>query len=166
MEALIQWWRTLAKRERSILIGGAAVLGIALLYLVAFEPAWAGRQKIARELPQLRTQVAQMDALSSEARRISGMAGASESSASIRKSVETLVGAQGLKPFLTQSNFAGELIELKFTAVPFALLMNWLEVTIRDTRVRIVDANIAREALSGTVSAKLALELPKRDATK
>ena len=164
MEAFIQWWRALAKRERSILASGLAVSAAALLYLLAFEPAWVGRQKVARELPQLRSQVAQMDALSSEARRISGLAGAGESSASIRKSVEASVTAHGVKPFLAQSNFAGELIELKFNSVPFALLIDWLDTTIRDTRVRIVDANISREAVSGTVSAKLALELPKREA--
>lgn len=166
MEALIQWWRSLARRERNVFLAGLVLLALALVYLVAFEPAWIGRQKIARELPQLRSQVAQMDALSSEARRISGLGGGAESAAAIRRSVESSVEAHGVKPFLAQSNFGGELIELKFNSVPFAMLMTWLEATVRDTRVRVVDANIARETVSGTVSAKLALELPKRDAAK
>lgn len=164
MESFIQWWRTLAIRERRLLIGAVAVVLTALVYLLAFEPAWVGRQKLARELPELRSQVAQMDALASEARRVSGMAAAVESSATIRRSIEASIAAAGLKPFLASGNFQGELVEVRFNAVPFAQLAGWVDSTIRETRVRVVDANVQREASAGLVTARLAFELPKRDA--
>lgn len=163
MEALIQWWRTLAIRERRFLIAAAAVLGLALVYLVAFEPAWQGRQKLAKELPALRAQVAQMEAMSQEARRISGMAASVESPATLRQTVEASVAAAGLKPFMTQGNFQGELIEVRFAAVPFVQLAGWLETTVRETRVRVVDANLQKDAVPGQVTARIALELPKRE---
>lgn len=164
MEAIIQWWRTLASRERNLVIAAGAVLLIAFVYLLAFEPAWVGRQKLAKELPQLRAQVAQMDSLSAEARRISGMAATTETPAALRRAVETSISSAGLKPFMSQGNFQGELIDLKFNAVPFAQLAAWLDATIRETRVRVVDANVQREAGNGLVTARLALELPKREA--
>lgn len=164
MEAFIQWWRTLASRERRLIMAAVAVIGTAVLYLLAFEPAWAGRQKLAGELPQLRAQVAQMDALSSEARRISGMTAAVESSAAIRRSIETSISSAGLKPFMSSGNFQGELVEVRFNAAPFAQLAAWVDATVRETRVRIVDANVQREAAAGLVTARLAFELPKRDA--
>lgn len=163
MESFIQWWRSLDNRERRMVMGGAVVLLLAVGYLLAFEPAWVGRQKLAQELPQLRSQLAQMDALSNEARKISGAAGPSESSATLRQIVEASISSAGLKPFMTQGSFQGDLIEVKFNAAPFALLATWLASTVRETRVRVVDANVQREATAGLVTAKIAFELPKRE---
>jgi general secretion pathway protein M len=163
METFIQWWRALANRERQMVVAAAAILLLALGYLVAFEPAWVGRQKLAKELPQLRAQLAQMDALSSEARRISGAGSNNESPASLRQAVEASVASAGLKPYMTQGNFQGDLIEVKFNAAPFAVLATWLAATVRETRVRVVDANVQREATAGLVTAKFAFELPKRE---
>ena len=163
METFIQWWRTLGNRERQIVLGAAAVVLLAIGYLIAFEPAWVGRQKLSRELPELRAQLAKMDALSIEARRIAGATGSTESPATLRQSVEASIASAGLKPFMTQGNFQGDLIEVKFNAAPFSLLASWLASTVRETRVRVVDANVQREATAGLVTAKIAFELPKRE---
>jgi general secretion pathway protein M len=163
METFIQWWRSLANRERQMVVGAVAILSLILGYLVAFEPAWVGRQKLAQELPQLRSQLAQMDALSSEARRISGVTGNNESAANLRQALEASIASAGLKPFMTQGNFQGDLIEVKFNAAPFALLATWLAGAVRETRVRVVDANVQRETSAGLVTAKIAFELPKRE---
>src|SRR5204862_235881 len=68
MGALREWWLGLARRER---IGAAAAAAFALaaaLYLLALEPAWRTRERLAKELPLLRAQAAQVEALRLEAR--------------------------------------------------------------------------------------------------
>ena len=49
IEKLLRWWSSLQIRERRMLgYGGAGVL-VVLAYLLAFEPAWVGRQRLQAE---------------------------------------------------------------------------------------------------------------------
>jgi general secretion pathway protein M len=48
----------------------AALALAAALYLLAIEPAWRTRERLAKELPLLRAQAAQVEALRLEARRL------------------------------------------------------------------------------------------------
>ena len=94
LERLVQWWSALQTRERRMLASGGIVLALLLLYFVAFEPAYIGRQRLQTELPELRAQLAQMEALGTEARQLSAKTGESvespATSARARQSATTL----------------------------------------------------------------------------
>ena len=163
LERGVRWWASLQSRERRVLGAGAAVLGLALLYLVAFEPAYAGRERLGKELPALRAQVAQMEGLATEARRLAGQASqAVDSPQQLKSQLEQSIEAAGLKGSLSQLSVSGDLIELRFKGVQFAAWLGWFDTALRETRLRAVDMAVDREAAPGVVSARLTLEAPKR----
>jgi general secretion pathway protein M len=163
LERGVRWWASLQARERRLLGTGAAVVALALAYLIAFEPAYAGRQRLAKELPALRAQLAQMEGLAAEARRLSGQASqAVDSPQQLKAQLEQSVEAAGLKGSLAQLSVSGDLIDVRFKSVPLAAWLGWFDTALRETRLRAVDMAVDREAAPGVVSARLTLEAPKR----
>lgn len=59
-DALIQFWRSRAPRERLILAGGTALLALALLYAYAWLPIQRELAQLRQTLPQLRLQARQL----------------------------------------------------------------------------------------------------------
>ncbi len=163
LENGVRWWASLQSRERRVLGTGAVLLGLALVWLLAFEPAWVGRRTLQAELPKLRAQVAQMEGLAAEARRLSGQSSqAADSPQQLKGLLEQSIEAAGLKSSLSQLTVSGELIDVRFKGVPFAAWLGWFDGALRETRLRAVDVAIERETAPGVVSARLTLEAPKR----
>ncbi len=162
LEGLLAWWRTLSSRDRRILQFGLAFLVIVGGWLLAFEPAWNGRQNLASELPKLRGDLAQMEQLAVESRTATQQAQQPvESTAQLRQRVEQSLKQAELDSVLTQIEASGELIEARFRQAPFERWLYWLDGTVRDTRLRIVDLSLTRES-AGVVSGRVALEAPPR----
>lgn len=159
----LRWWGGLQSRERRILGAGGTVLVLALVWLLAFEPAWNGRRKLAAELPALRGQLAKMEGLASEARRLSGQASqGADSPQQLKIALERSIEAAGLKGAVSQLTVAGELIDLRFKDVAFVAWLGWFDTALRETRLRAVDVAIDRETTPGRVGVRLTLEAPKR----
>jgi general secretion pathway protein M len=163
LEQALRWWASLQARERRVLGAGVALVVLALLYLVAFEPAHVGRQRLQVELPALRTQLAQIEGLAGEARRLSGQAPqGADTPQQLKAQLEQSIAAAGLQGAVAQLTVAGDLIDLRFKAVPFAAWLGWFDSALRETRLRAVDIVIEREASPGIVAARLTLEAQKR----
>ena len=164
IENLLARWAGLAPRERRFVAGGALLVVATIVYLALFEPAWQGRRKIQAELPALRSQVGQIDALANEARQLAAIPAVDETPQALRRQFEQSLAAAGLKDHVTQMNFSGGVLDVRFSAVPFAGWVAWLDSALRETRLRVVDAVVTRDAVNGTATVKLALEGPRRDA--
>ncbi|MBP8306948.1 MAG: type II secretion system protein M [Burkholderiaceae bacterium] len=165
LERLVQSWRAIAPRERRLVTLAGGVLVLALIYLVLIEPAWQGRRNLQRELPVLRQQLSQMIALSAEARQLATVSPiAGEGVQALRGSIEGSLKAAGLEPMLQKLELNGELIDLRFKGIAHASWLNWMESAQRETRMRVVDLSITREADNGIVSVRMVLEAPKREA--
>ncbi len=162
IELLLQRWRGMAPRERRMVAGGAAVIALALVYLLLFEPAAVGRRQIAAELPALRAQVARMDVLVAEAARLANAPAGTDSPEQLRVRIEQSAASAGLSE-RAQVQLVGERIEVRAKDVPFVLLTGWIDTVLRETRVRVVDATVTRELQPGLVTARLALEAARRD---
>jgi len=163
LESLVRWWSSLAARERRVLGIGSLAVALLLLYLVAYEPAYQGRQRLAKELPVLRAQLAQMDALAAEAQRLTGQAPqGADTPQQLRNQLEASIVAAGLKSSMSQLALSGELIDLRFKGVPFPAWLSWFDTALRETRLRAIDIAIERDTAPGTVSARLTLEAQKR----
>lgn len=163
IESAIRQWRGLAGRERRMLVIGASVLLLAFVYLVLVEPAWQGRRKLAQEIPTLRAQLAQLSALSQEARRLSALPPVAGSIEALRRSVDESVKGAGMASNLTEFQVGNGLFEMRFKEVPHALWLEWLDTTLRETRLRVAAATITRETAPGIVSVRLVLEAPARE---
>jgi len=163
LETLLRRWQVMTPRERSIVTGGAAVLLVALAWLVLFDPAWTGRRQVQAELPTLRAQLAQMEQLAGEARRLGAVPAGSDSPQAVKVQLEQSIESAGLRSALSQLSQSGELFDLRFKSVSYAAWLAWLDSAARATRLRVVDAAVTREAGTGIVSVRLALEMPRRD---
>lgn len=164
LERLVRWWVSLQSRERRVLGIGTALLSLVLAYLLVFEPAWVGRQRLQAELPKLRAQLAQMEGLATEARRLSGQAATSGTATpqQLKVQLEQSIAAAGLQSSVSQLTVSGELIDLRFKSVAFPVWLQWFDSALRETRLRAVDIAVERDAAPGFVSARLTLESPKR----
>ena len=162
LEPLLLKWNALSLRDRRMLGLAVAFLVLVFAWLVAFEPAWKGRQQLVRELPALRADLAQMDQLAAEARMAStSTRQTNESAAQLRGRIEETLADAGLSASLAQIEVNGEMIEARFRQADFEKWLYWLDAAVRETRLRVVDLSITRES-AGVVSGRLALEAPRR----
>jgi len=162
LEPLLLKWNALSLRDRRMLGLAVAFLVLVFAWLVAFEPAWKGRQQLVRELPALRADLAQMDQLAAEARMASSSTRqTNESAAQLRGRIEETLADAGLSASLAQIEVNGEMIEARFRQADFEKWLYWLDAAVRETRLRVVDLSITRES-AGVVSGRLALEAPRR----
>ncbi len=162
IESLLLKWNALSPRDRRRLVLAVGFLLIIFTWLVAFEPAWDGRRQLARELPALRSDLAQMDQLAEEARlAASAPRQGVESAGQLRTRVEETLADAGLSGSVAQLELNGELVEVRFRQADFQKWLYWLDAAVRETRMRVVDLSITREG-AGVISGRLALEVPRR----
>ena len=162
LEIAAQRWAAMARREKQMVAAAFLVLASAFIYLVLIEPAYFGRKKLQEELPVLRTQLGQVESLGSEVRRLAAVPAGSDNPLALKGLIEQSVAAAGLKAQLSQVVQTGDLIEARFKAVSFAQLVGWIDSASRETRMRIVDAAIIKEASEGAVSGKVVFEIPRK----
>ena len=162
IESLLLKWNALSPRDRRMLVLAGGFLLVVFTWLVAFEPAWDGRRQLARELPALRLDLAQMDQLAEEARQAANAPRQGvESASQLRTRVEETLADAGLSGSVAQLELNGEMVEVRFRQADFERWLYWLDAAVRETRMRVVDLAITREA-AGMISGRLALEVPRR----
>jgi general secretion pathway protein M len=164
LEKFIQQWQGLSARDRRVLGFGSFGLLLILGYFVLFEPAWLGRKQLEKDIPALRSQLARLEGIASEARRLSSGAAAStgaESLAQARIVIEQSLEASRIKD--TQVQVVGDMLELRFKSMPMAAWLDWLNEALRQSRLRVIDAQLTRDA-AGVTTARLALARPTTDA--
>lgn len=162
LEPLLLKWNGLSARDRRMLALATGFLVLVFAWMVAFEPAWKGRGLLARELPALRADLAQMDQLAAEARMASTSSRqTNESAPQLRVRIEETLADAGLSSSLAQLEVNGEIIEARFRQADFEKWLYWLDAAVRETRMRVVDLSVTRES-AGVISGRLALEAPRR----
>ncbi len=147
------FWAVRATRERRILVGGAVVLALLLLYLLFVAPALGGVARLQHLLPQTRQRAAQLDALVGETKGlrklpVSATLGAGDARAALEKSLE---GA-GLKASHTEALPNGDM-HLSFTKVPYGKWTIWLATSERTLGVHTVAAKIKASAADPAAAA-------------
>ena len=163
IEAGIVYWRGLAPRERRMVSLAAVVVALSVVYLGFFEPAWQERRKLQAEIPTLRVQLAQVAALAGEARQLGAMPPVAGSIDALRRSIEQSVQAAGMSSKLAAFEVSNGLFDLRFKDVQHAGWLEWLDTTVRETRLRVATVSITREASPGMVTVRLVLEAPLRE---
>jgi general secretion pathway protein M len=145
---LAQRWQALGARERRSLVFAAAFLGLALLWLVALQPAW----QIARQAPQrlaaLDAQLQAMQAQAAEAQALRGVAppAAGQAAQALQAATERLGPRARL-------SLQGERAVLTLDGVAPGELQAWLAEARAGARARAVEAQLTRgeRGLGGSV---------------
>lgn len=133
-------WRQRTARERRLLLLGALVLGLTLLWQMAMAPALATWRIAPQRQAELDAQTRQMLQLQAEARQLKAPARIARPTAiaSVESSARTLLGAD------SQVQTQGELLLVKFSAASAAGLAQWLTQSREQAQALPVAARLER----------------------
>jgi len=148
-----RWWTSLSLRERAAVLAAAGLVFMALLILVAIEPAWRTRARLTAELPRLQAEAAEVRALALEAKRLKGRALTVESPEQTRAAVARLLAEKRLEPTLREAE--GRLV-YSVKRADAAAWVGWLNEVSSALPLRVTSAQVTR-AGPGVVDAEVAL---------
>lgn len=152
------FWSARTEQERRFLTVGGIVVGLALVYAVLVDPALTGRDRLRKELPELRQQTAEMQALAAQAAQLGAQPPAQVQPLS-QERLNAALAARGLTPQTLA--VTGDYVKVDFKGVQFAGLATWLDAARREERLAVQEAKIGtqggREDSAGLVDATLTL---------
>jgi general secretion pathway protein M len=152
-----EFWAARDARERAMLAVAALVVTLGLVYALLIDPALSGRDRLNKNLPLLRQQVARMQALSRVATALSGKT-AAPSIAMSRENIEAALARNGLKP--QSVILTGDYAKVQLSAASFAGTLNWLNEMQKTALISVVDASIVAQAQPDMVNAVFTLRQP------
>lgn len=159
---LNDFWAARNPRERRMITIALWAIGLAIVYLLLLEPAINGRARLLQQMPAMRQQVAQMQAM---ARELKAAPAAPRADAPVeavtRESLEASLARAGLKA--QSSSVTGEFIRLQFSDVSFASLVGWLDDARKNRRISVVEASVVAQSQSDRVNATLTLRQQRRE---
>jgi len=149
------FWNARDAREKKLLTSAVIVIFAAVIYAVFLEPAITGRTKLETQIPELRQQVAEISALSSQqAKLASGMNQVIDPVS--KELVETSLSARGIK---AQSlSVTDDIVRVQIQSVAYANIMDWLLESQRASRLTVEEARLIALPENGQVSATLMLK--------
>ena len=154
------FWQERSARERRVLGWGGSLLVLVLLWMLGVAPALEGRERWRKDLPQLRADAAQVQALAQQLAAAPPRAAGSAASPTVDKAtLESGLAAQGLKAQSLSVQDAGGvlLVRVNFDDVSFSALTEWLQQQQRALQLSVSEASVtARERLD-RVDARLTL---------
>ncbi|GAP34554.1 type II secretion system protein GspM [Piscinibacter sakaiensis] len=141
-------WQALAPRERLAIGAMATVVGLALAWLLALQPALRTLREAPRQIDQLDARLQAMQGLAAEtaALRAAAPVGSAQATAALQAATEGLGGRGRLQ-------VQGDRATLTLTGVETAALQEWLQLARSAARARPVEAQLARSGngYSGTL---------------
>lgn len=159
-QSFAEFWAARDKRERALLTAAAIVAALGLTYALLIDPALSGRERLNKNLPELRQQVAQLQALSQEAAAYAASTAPPLTAINV-ESLKAALEAKGLKP--QNVTMSGDLARVQLAAASFAGTINWLDEMQKTARLLVVEANIVALDKPDTVNATLTLRQQRRE---
>ena len=154
-DALSRFWSAREAREQHMLFAAATVITAALLYVLLIAPALTARKNLSKTLPQLREQVAQMQALAAQAATLKESSSAPVA-AITTASIEASLQAHQLKA--RSVNLAGASALVQLDAASFAQTLAWLSELQSSARITVSAAKITPLASPDQVDASFTLQ--------
>ena len=155
-----EFWAARNARERLMLTTATAVVMLSLIYALLIAPAVTGRAQANKNLPLLRQQVAQMQALAKEAATLAALP-VLPAPALSREFIAASLTRKGLQAQSVM--LSGAQIEVQLSSASFAATLAWLDEMQRSARLAVVEANFVALDLPDMVNAKLTLRQPGND---
>jgi general secretion pathway protein M len=154
-------WLARTEQERRFLSAGAAVVLLALVYVIFVAPALNGRTQLNKDLPRLRQDAAQMQALALDAAQLAHQPPVQL----VPMSKESLTASLGTRSIVPVSlSMTGDYAKLQLKDASFANVVSWLDAQRRENRISVQDATITAVNDVGQVDAVLTLRQANADA--
>jgi general secretion pathway protein M len=155
-----EFWAVRDARERAMLSVAALVATLGLFYALLINPALSGRERLSKDLPVLRQQVAQMQAMAKETAALSRKPAAPVIALS-RENLEAALSRNGLKP--QNVMLTGDFAKVQLAAVSFSGTLNWLDDMQKTALLSVTDANIVALAQPDMVNVTITLRQPAHE---
>lgn len=157
------WFRGLERREQWVVVAGALVVAVALFLLLVVRPLYAGTAALGKRVEEKERLVVWMRSVAPEL-RAAGSVGTGSAAArgdALVVIVAETAGASELRQYLKQNQpVDDDNIRVRFEAVPFDQLVQWLGALQLQHGVRINSASFDGGVQPGVVTASLVLERP------
>jgi general secretion pathway protein M len=158
MEQLKIWYRGLQPRERSLVLAGGALIGVALLYLALFGPfakALDGRQE---RVDKKRQDLVWMRSMSNTVRMMAASRPGGAGGESLVVMINRTAQQAGLTSALTNQAPQGESsIRVRLEGARFDALVSWLGMLEQQSGVQVENASVDRADKNGIVNASVLL---------
>jgi general secretion pathway protein M len=155
VQATSHYWAERNLREQRMLLAGMAAILAALIYLALVSPAQTGIARYQRSLPEMRQQVAQLQALTQEAVSLpQGDAAGAASVPLTREGLEASLQRRGLKAEISVS---GEIVRLQFAGASFSSLTEWIKEVRTGFQLAVSEARVTAQPTPDIVNASLVL---------
>ncbi|MGS0743506.1 type II secretion system protein GspM [Glaciimonas sp. GG7] len=138
------FWSQRNQRERRMLSCAAAFIVMVLIYLVLIDPALKGRARLQKELPTLRSQAALLELLTIKAAAVASVSTPSATPAAwpfTKAGIEASLKSKALRVQSVEQS--GDTATMAFSAVPFAVLFDWLTEVQKSAHWQVGIANIS-----------------------
>jgi general secretion pathway protein M len=149
---LRQRWAVMTQRERSLVVGAGALLGLALLWFIALRPALQTWQQVPPQARLLEAQWLEMQRLASETRELKGQTPVNAAqSAQALKAASDRLGSQA------RLSVIGDRATLTLMGATPEQLRTWLAEARSGARARPVELQVSRAGagLTGQVVVSL-----------
>jgi general secretion pathway protein M len=147
-EMVRQWWLGLARRERRMLITGATLVAVALLWWVVLAPPLRTLQRAPSQIDAAEAQLQLMQRLAAEARELRAVTPVpSDQAGNVLKAATARLGDKA------RLAVQGDRAVLTVAGVSSVALRDWLAEARSGARARTIEANLSRgsSGLTGTV---------------
>jgi type II secretory pathway component PulM len=148
-------WDRASPRERMLLACSAAVLTLAVLYVIAWQPLVRDVDRTREALQRDRATLATLAADVQPAR--DPALAPDPAPAALRGAVERALEVRGLRGAAAQLEVREGRVSLLLSAVPFDVLARLLGELQRNDRVRVIEARLTARVEPGQVRAELTL---------
>jgi general secretion pathway protein M len=158
--SIAEFWAARDARERKMLAAAGLAVALGLAYSLLIDPALSGRNQLNKNLPILRQQVAQMQALAKEAAVLS-VKPAAPLQAISKENIEAALARNGLKAQSVM--LTGDFAKVQLSTASFTDTLNWLDDMQKTARLSVTDANIVALEKPDMINATFTLRLPPHE---
>ena len=158
MQRGVTLWRGLQPRERLIVGGGAAALGVLLFYLLLWAPLHRDLARLRTDVPKAAEQLAWMRAQAGRVNQLRAAAPTQLKSGGLLGFVEQSATAFNVKQNIKRIEPEGSnAVRLVVDGVSFNSLVSWLANLHKQGGVRVDNASFEGQSTPGIVNARLLL---------
>ena len=156
-EALAHWWHVRSRSERRSLAAIAAVLAIALAWIVVWQPLARDTERLTQRAPLDRAALAEARRASDEIAGLARNAPAPQAG-DPRAALDAVLATKNLKSAASQiERIDNDRLRVTFDRIDFDVLAATLEALHREARLRAVDVVATARVEPGLVRADVTL---------
>lgn len=141
LKALRALWQQRSARERMLVLSGATLLGLLMVWRVALAPAWSVWREAPVREAQLQAHTQQMLQLQAQARQLQALPrlGRAQAVEQLKAGADSLLGSGA------QLQVQGELLHVKLQASAVSGLAQWLVLAREQAQARPVQVQLQRQ---------------------